>query len=255
MTDQRLINAFVGNAEVYFDNQIPTLDVLDKGYVRLTDFMGSDASIVNAARVSFDKECTPNEDGSLKERDVKLIKYLINNNERSVLRHATLQFEMYMPLFICRQYWKYIVAVANINDGVCMNESSRRYITEVPTFHIPEADQWRTAPDNKKQGSGVVADDRLGAIATQQLMEHVDKGVKLYEYWNSVGFAPEQTRLFLTSYGMYVRIRSTMSLAALVHLLEERLDGHAQSEFQVYARAMRDLTKPLFPSTFEALGL
>lgn len=229
------------------------IEVLDKGYVRLVDHLGSDASIINSARVSYDKECIPNEDGSLAERDERLMAYLVRKNEMSVFRQATLQFEIYMPLMVARQYWKYIVGASHIDDGVCMNETSRRYVTEVPTFYIPELDQWRGAPENSKQGSGEPIDPRLGYIATEQLIEYVDKGVQLYDYWMQIGVCAEQARLFLPAYGMYVRVRTTMSLAALIHLLQERLEHGAQREFQEYAKALRDLTQPLFPCTFKTI--
>lgn len=231
------------------------IDVLDHGYVRLVDHMGSDKSIIDSARVSFDKECVLNEDGSLAERDQKLMAYLIRNNEMSVFRQATVQFEMYMPLFVCRQYWKYIVGASHIDDGTCMNESSRRYLTEEPVFYIPDFNEWRSAPDNKKQGSGTPVDDRIGSVATGELIQYLDAGVKLYDHWVALGVAPEQARLFLPAYGMYVRIRSTMSLAAVIHFLQERLAHNAQKEIHDYAVAIRDLVQPLFPVAFEKLGL
>jgi len=229
------------------------IDVLDKGYVRLVDHMGDDISIVNAARVSFDKESSLKEDGSMHERDKKLMQYLVRNKEMSVFRHATLKFELYMPMMAARQYWKYIVASAHISDGVCWNESSRRYITEEPTFYIPEFNMWRGAPENKKQGSGEPIDERIGAVATQDLIKYIDQGVELYERWIASGVAPEQARLFLPSNGMYVRTRTTMSLAAFLHLLEERLANKAQYENFVYAQAMHDLVQPLFPETFKTV--
>jgi thymidylate synthase (FAD) len=229
------------------------IDVLDKGYVRLVDHMGSDASIINAARVSYDKECVPNGDGSLKERDESLMAYLVRKNEMSVFRQSTVQFEIYMPLMVARQYWKYIVGAAHIDDGVCMNETSRRYVTEVPTFYIPDLDQWREAPDNSKQGSGEQIDPRIGQVATDELMKYVGRGIEFYNYWMTMGICAEQARLFLPAYGMYVRVRTTMSLAALIHLLKERLEHGAQVEFQEYAKALRDLTAPLFPVTFKTI--
>jgi thymidylate synthase (FAD) len=228
------------------------IDLLNKGYVRLTDYMGNDATVVNAARVSFDKETTLSPMG-LSAPDKKLMDYLVRNREFSVFRHATLQFEMYMPLMTARQYWKYIVAASHIDDGTCMNESSRRYITEEPTFYIPEATEWRGTPANKKQGSGDLVDPRIGEVATKELLEYVDKGVEQYEKWMSMGICAEQARLFLPAYGMFVRLRSTMSLAALLHLLDERLGHRAQHEIFVYAQAMRDLVAPLFPATFESV--
>lgn len=229
--------------------------VLDKGYVGLTGHMGSDATIVSAARVSFDKECVPNADGSLAERDEKLMRYLIGKNEMSVFRHATVGFELYMPLMVARQYWKYIVGVAHVDDGVCMNESSRRYITENVTFYLPGDTEWRAAPDNKKQGSGIPLDSRLGGIFTEELDAFYQEGERLYDKAMAHGVAAEQARLFLPAYGLYVRVRSTLSLAAVIHFLQERLGHTAQHEIYQYASAVRDLTAPLFPATFKALGL
>lgn len=229
------------------------IDVLNSGYVRLVDHMGSDQSIINAARVSYDKECVPNPDDTLAEKDERLMAYLVRKNEMSVFRQATLQFEIYMPLMVARQYWKYIVGAAHIDDGVCMNETSRRYVTEEPTFYIPELDEWRSAPANSKQGSGEPIDPRVGQVATNELMKYIDRGLEFYDYWMKMGVCAEQARLFLPAYGMYVRVRSTMSLAALLHLLKERLEHGAQKEFQDYARALRDLTQPLFPVTFKTI--
>ena len=229
------------------------IDVLDKGYVRLVDHMGTDASIINAARVSYDKECIPNEDGTLAERDQKLMTYLVRKQEMSVFRQATLQFEIYMPLMVARQYWKYIVGAAHIDDGVCMNETSRRYVTEEPTFYFPSKTEWREAPANSKQGSGEPLDPRIGELLTEELIDWAQEGVRQYERLMKYGVCAEQARLFLPAYGMYVRVRTTMSLAALIHLLQERLEHGAQKEFQEYAKALRDLTQPLFPDTFKVI--
>lgn len=226
--------------------------VLDKGYVGLTGHLGNDNTIINAARVSFDKESP---DGPLSERDTKLMAYLINKNEMSVFRHATIGLELYMPLMVARQYWKYIVAASHIDDGTCMNESSRRYITENVTFYLPGADEWREAPANKKQGSGVPLDDRMGGWLTDELDKLYAQGEALYERALTFDVAPEQARLFLPAYGLYVRVRSTMSLAAVIHFLQERLGHTAQYEIYQYASAVRDLTAPLFPATFKVLEL
>jgi thymidylate synthase (FAD) len=229
------------------------IDVLNKGYVRLVDHMGNDVSVINAARVSFDKETQLQDDGSLADRDKRLMQYLIRNKEFSVFRHATLQFEMYMPLMVARQYWKYIVGSSHIDDGTCMNESSRRYITEDPVFYVPAFNEWRGAPDNKKQGSGEPLEERLGSYATEELLQYLDMGIQRYEKWLKIGLAPEQARLFLPAYGMYIRMRTTMSLAAFLHFLDERLAHRAQHEIFVYAQAMHDLVQPLFPETFNAV--
>lgn len=216
------------------------IDVLDKGYVRLVDHMGSDLSIVNAARVSMAKEST-----EFSDRDESLLNYLVRNKEYSPFRHAALTFEVYAPLFMARQHWKYIVASTHIDDQIGWNESSRRYVTEEPAFHIPT--EWRMAPDNKKQGSGAVADSFTSENATHLLTEYLARGEKLYQDALNAGLAPEQARLFLPAYGMYVRYRWTCSLAAVMHFLDERLEHKAQYEIQQYAQAVRDLVVPIFP--------
>jgi thymidylate synthase (FAD) len=228
------------------------IPVLDKGYVGITGVLGTDATIVNSARVSFNKEIP---EGPLAQKDERLMQYLVDKNEMSVFRHATVGLELYMPLMVARQYWKYIVGVAHVDDGVCINESSRRYITEDVAFYLPGADEWRHAPENKKQGSGIPLDSRLGGILTRDLEDLYRSGEEMYNAAMTLGVAPEQARLFLPAYGLYVRVRSTLSLAALLHFLQERLGHTAQFEIYQYASAIRDLTQPLFPATFKALGL
>ena len=130
------------------------IDVLDKGYVRLVDTMGTDLSVANAARVSYDKESILREDGSLIIADQRLIKFLWNEKHTSPFRHAAMTFEVYAPLFVARQWWKHTVASTHIDDQNGWNESSRRYITEKEEFYIPKGSDWRSKPENSKQGSG-----------------------------------------------------------------------------------------------------
>jgi thymidylate synthase (FAD) len=114
--------------------------------------MGDDLSIVNAARVSYDKESP-----EYSERDGKLLDFLIDEGHMSPLRHAALTFEIYAPLMVARQWWKYAVGSTHVDDQNGWNESSRRYITEKEEFYFPY--EWRTAPENSKQGSGPAMSD------------------------------------------------------------------------------------------------
>src|SRR6056300_1285917 len=129
------------------------VDVLDKGYVRLVDHMGSDLSVVNAARVSYDKEAA-----ELSDRDRKLINFLIREKHTSPFRHAAITFEVYAPLVVARQWCKYAVSSTHVDDQNGWNESSRRYITEDEEFYVPAATEWRSKPENGKQGSGEPVD-------------------------------------------------------------------------------------------------
>lgn len=222
------------------------LDVLDKGYVILHDVMGSDVTVANAARVSYDKRTE-----ALTPADERLIRFLAREGHTSPFRHATLQFEVYAPLMVARQHFKYIVgsSIAEATgDNMCAwNESSRRYITENEQFYVPAADEWRLAPENSKQGSGGQFDPRLGAMATQDLMDYVAHGELLYDRALKSGIAPEQARLFLPAYGLYIRYYWTASLQSVAHFLQQRLAHDSQAEIQAYARAVKELVTPAFP--------
>lgn len=219
------------------------INVLDHGYVRLVDVMGSDVTVVNAARVSYDKATDV-----LREKDERLIRFLARNGHTSPFRHATLQFEVYAPLMVARQWYKYAVSSAHLESQNAWNESSRRYVTEEPTFYVPKVNEWRSAPENKKQGSGDPIDDFLIAEeTTYRLEEYIKEGVRLYEKAMELGVAPEQARLFLPAYGMYVRWYWTASLQSVAHFLAQRLEHDAQYEIQQYAKAVHELAREKFP--------
>jgi thymidylate synthase (FAD) len=222
------------------------INVLDKGYVRLVDVMGSDLSVSNSARVSYDKAST-----ELSEADVRLIKFLAREGHTSPFRHATIQFEVYAPLMVARQHWKYIVGSDHTMDA--WNESSRRYVTEEPTFYVPDPDEWRSAPENSKQGSGSPVETKTGFDLTVELSEYIEKGERLYNEAMAQGVAAEQARLFLPAYGMYVRYYWTASLQSVAHFLNQRLAHDSQVEIQAYAKAVYELVKPHFPISIDEL--
>lgn len=147
--------------------------VLDHGYVKLVDVMGSDLSVVNAARVSYDKEST-----SLNNKDIKLIDYLVREHHDSPLRHAAMSFEIYAPLEIKNQWIKHAVASTHVDDQYAWNESSRRYVTETPTFYIPN--QFSLAPDDSKQGAGDFMDQETSNKWQVMLDSFQARGEELY---------------------------------------------------------------------------
>lgn len=219
--------------------------VLDKGSVHLHEVLGSDLTVANAARVSFNKKAE-----TMRPNDEKLIKFLAEHGHLSPFRHCTLQFEISAPLLVCRQHWKYIVG-SNFIDA--WNEMSKRYVTEDNVFYIPQPDEWRAAPENKKQGSGEPVDEMLGKAFTVALMEVIDKGENLYKWALTSGVCAEQARLFLPAYGLYVRYYWTASLQSVCHFLKQRLADDAQKEIQAYAHAIKELTIQHFPISVEAL--
>jgi len=221
-------------------------NVLDRGYVRLRDVMGDDRTIANAARVSFDRRTE-----ELDERDERLIAFLARECHDSPFRHTSLQFEVYAPLMIARQWWKYAIGSDHVMDA--WNESSRRYITENNEFYVPQADEWRSYPDNVKQGSGEPVEWIVGQKMTDDLEEIIALGEKRYNEAMAKGIAPEQARLFLPAYGMYVRWYWTASLQSVAHLIKQRTADDAQYEFRLYAEAVRELAEARFPVSLKAL--
>ena len=226
--------------------------VLDKGYVRLVNSWGSELDIVNSARVSYDKESKLRDDGSLTLNDQKLLNFLIEHKHDSTLRHAGFTFEVYAPLMIARQWYKHAVSSTHLEDQLGWNESSRRYVTENEEFYIPGASEWRSAPANSKQGSGAPILDGKGQYFTMSLNNYIAEGEELYKRAMLEGVAPEQARLFLPAYGMYVRWRWTTSLNAVLHFLSLRMGEGAQSEIADYAEVVNLLVKEKFPSTVNA---
>lgn len=227
-----------------------TIPVLDKGYVSLVNVMGNDLSIVNAARVSYDKESE-----EFSDRDEKLLEFLVREGHTSPFRHAAVTFEVYAPLFVARQWWKYAVASTHIDDQNGWNESSRRYITEEEQFYVPLDSEWRSKPENSKQGSGEPLEATIGGEFTDKLIKTISLGTSLYHDALNAGVAPEIARLFLPAYGMYVRWRWTVSLQGVMTFLEQRMEHDAQVEIQQYAFAVKDLVAEHFPNSFKALHI
>jgi len=259
------------------------IDVLDKGYVRYDKHMGSDLDVVNSAKVSFDRASA-----TFEEKEARLLAFLVRDGHTSTFRHSAVTLEVYAPLITARQWWKYAVASAHVEDQLGWNESSRRYITETPEFYLVAPDEWRSVPENKKQGSGptiesLSAEDwekgnreffswnpedghyqppniddvlawqmQYGNYWTKQLAGMYSAGLHYYDQAIERGIAPEQARLFLPAYGLYVRWRWTFSLGAGLHFLHQRLAHDAQSEIRSYAEAVRDILKIHFPKSVEA---
>ena len=206
-----------------------TISVLDKGFVRLVDSMGSDLSVVNAARISYNRSSN-----EMDEKDLKLLKYLWNNKHTSPFRHAFVQIHIKAPIFIFRQWQKHQV-------GCSWNEMSGRYVKMKEEFYNP--DLWRKQHKTNKQSSeGAVQDQRR---MTDEYNDALTTCIDVYRNLLNAGVAREQARLVLPT-SLYSECIWTCSLQALMHFLRERMNPAAQQEIQDYARAVLKLTSPLF---------
>jgi len=209
--------------------------------------MGTEVDIANAARVSYDKEVY-----AIQDSDKRLIQFLISHRHDSTLRHNVMSFEVYAPLMVARQWWKHHVGSTHVEEQNGWNESSRRYITEEPVFYIPTFDEWREKAANNKQGSGAPVSKDTGVMATKLMQAHAQKSLDLYDEAMERGISPEQARMFLPAYSMYVRWRWTASLNAILSFLELRQGETAQDEITQYANAVATFVEGQYPITMEA---
>lgn len=208
--------------------------------------MGSDLSVANAARASFAKRSY-----EFNEADARLVRFLSKEDHSSPFRHAFLTFEIKAPLMVARQWWKYVVGSDHTMDG--WNEASRRYVTMEPEFYRPRHHAWRSAPENKKQGSGGPVDSIIGGGLSDSLNEVLDFCMERYQQAINSGVAVEQARLFLPAYGMYTNWWWSCSLQSCLHFVKQRVADDAQKEIQEYALVIRDLAEKVFPVTFETI--
>ena len=220
--------------------------------------MGSDLSVVNAARVSFAKESFAQDDeyteveydtwsGSipvLLESDKKLINYLAKHNHWSPFGHASLQFYIAAPVFVARQLVKHQV-------GLTWNEVSRRYVDMEPEFFTPET--WRGSAENKKQGS---SEEEININPSHRVIDEyqiVLKSAKwTYEYLLRLGVCPEQARMVLPQ-NTYTEWYWTGTLYAFARVCNLRCKGDTQEETRNVAWEIHDLAKDKFLVSWPAL--
>src|SRR5690606_21575425 len=161
------------------------------------------------------------------------------------------------PLMVARQHFKYIVGSSILeatgDNMTAWNESSRRYVTEEPSFYVPPPKERRSAPAKSKQGSGEPISSDQGVAYTRALEMIIGLGESWYEDAMKAGICAEQARLFLPAYGTYVKYYWTASLQSVCHFLNQRLAHDSQVEIQAYAKAVLELIKPLFPISVEKL--
>lgn len=219
-------------------------NIFGEGFVEYVNHMGDDLMVCNAARVSFNKETFYDEDGNLQDRDEKLIKYLAEHNHWTPFAHPQITLRIRTPIAIRAQLGKHQI-------GLVMNEVSRRYVKDSPSFYVPI---WRGAPtDGAKQGSSdfIQNDEDREEFDAQYIRLCLDASM-LYSDLIDKGIAPEQAR-FVLPQGMYTEWFWTGSLAAFARVCKLRLDSHAQWEVRKVAKAISSIVEPLYPVSWKYL--
>jgi len=218
---------------------IDKIDVLDHGYVRLVDNMGSDLSVVRSARVSYDAE--PRGDGS----DEKLIKYLMKNEHSTPFESVTFTFEVKAPLFVVAQWqrhrtWSY-------------NQVSARYTELAEEFYVPDIDKIGVQSKNNKQGR--TFDTSLNSVETSvYYSESCELSFGAYRTLIANGWPRELARCVLPL-STYTRMFATVNLWNLLRFITLRDDEHAQWEIQQYAKALAEFAYMAAPVCMKAFRL
>ena len=207
------------------------------GFVEMLETFGSDLTVVNAARVSFEKESL-----ELVKQDIGLINYLAKHDHISPFFHPQIRLRLKMPIFIAREWFRHTI-------GFARNEISRRYVDSPPSIWTPDC--FRERDVNLKQGSKGTPIENAD-VATKMYNETVDECLKTYNKLLEMKVAPEIARSILPQ-GMYTEFIETGSLAAYVRLCNLRMDSHAQREIQEYAQAICSLIEPHFPHSWKAM--
>lgn len=203
--------------------------------VSLVDHCGTDLSVVNAARVSFDKVSEEFKDG-----DNKLINYLAKHKHFSPFNHSFITVRVKAPIFVARQLVKH--------KFMPFNETSRRYVTTEPEFYFPEI--WRKKADNVKQGSSDEVYDVSWDLP--YIKENIQSLLNMYNQFINLGMCAEQARMVLPQNTMTEWIWSG-TLGAFCDMLRLRLDPHTQYESRIVAQKIYDIVQPLFPVSVDAL--
>jgi thymidylate synthase (FAD) len=232
---RRMARITVPAAEALLD---PRLDVLDHGFVRLVDYLGGDARIVQAARVSY------GEGTKTAREDRALIDYLLRNRHTSPFEQVILTFHVKMPIFVARQWIRHRTAR--------VNEISGRYSVMADDFYLPRPFEVRFQSAHDKQGS---AADEVPEALRERVIAILREGQRRtygeYEQLLEDGIARELARVNLPL-SLYTELYWQIDLNNLFHFLRLRLDWHAQYEIRAYGDAIGRCVRAVAPLAFEA---
>ena len=225
-----MAHCIVPEAEEILDKTFP---VLDKGFVRLVDYLGSDQRIVQSARVSYG-------DGTKTvSQDSALIDYLLRHQHTSPFEQVVLTFHVKMPIFVARQWVRHRMGR--------MNEISGRYSIMKDEFYVPALEDISPQSTDNKQGR---ATEAMPADAAQKIQnKFIASQERSYEEYSGLieeGLAREVARINLPL-SLYTEFYWEMDLHNLFHFLRLRLDSHAQYEIREYAKVLLELTRKVAP--------
>jgi thymidylate synthase (FAD) len=216
------------------------LPVLDHGFVRVVDYMGDDAAVVQAARVSYGR-------GTRKTtEDEGLIRYLMRHHHSTPFEMCEIKYHVKLPIFVARQWIRH--RTANVN------EYSARYSIMDKDYYLPAPENLATQSSDNRQGRGEILDAATAASVLTLLRDDAEQTYAHYEDMldeNGIGLARELARMNLTL-NTYTQWYWKTDLHNLFHFLHLRADSHAQYEIRVYAEAMLQTVQAWVPLCYAA---
>ena len=217
------------------------------GYIELINSMGNDLDIVNDARASYDKVSE-----EWTEKDEKLLRYLINHEHWSPFRGVVFKFRVKAPLYICRQWWKHVIASNHNDEQLGWNEQSFRYVdmSDKADFYVPSG--FRKQDKKNKQSSTGEFNTEEQKILYESYADSVTESFINYQLMITQGVCREQARGVLPT-SIYTTWVWTTSLQALVNFLQLRLGKGAQDEITAYAKCLVNVVKDVTPYTYKYL--
>jgi len=230
-----MAHCIVEAAEKLLDKEFP---VLDKGFVRLVDYLGSDQRIVQAARVSY------GEGTKSYREDRGLINYLLRNDHTSPFEQVNFTFHIKMPIFVARQWIRHRTGR--------VNEISGRYSVMSDEAYLPDLEHLNTQSSDNKQGRNSEPMAESEAKRVQELLKTDQKrAFETYRELLDSDLAREIARINLPL-SLYTEWYWQMDLHNLLHFLALRLDAHAQWEIRTYAETIYSIIREVVPMTAEA---
>ncbi len=217
---------------------LATVGVLDKGFVRLVDYMGDDQRVLQAARVSTGKDMQKADP----EKDRKLLRFMFRKGHTSPFEKVRFEFHAKMPIFVARQWVRHRMA--------SINEASGRYKEMPEEFYIPKV--WRSQSKTNKQGADADFKHVDNVAFSGLITAQCHKAFECYQELMDAGVAKEMARLVLPL-NLYTEWYWTTDLHNLLNnFLYKRLDEAAQWEMRQYADAIYELITPIVPWSVEA---
>lgn len=221
---------------------IKTINLLDQGYLKLLAILGDDKAIVNAARISYDKQ--DHADDSLNTKDKNLIFYLLKHGHTSPFEQVVFTFLVKAPIFVARQWFRHRTHR--------INEMSGRYTEFDAEFYIPEDAHINEQSSSNKQGRGAALPEAEAAEIRAALTAGHSSAYETYKtFIDKHGLTRELARTIL-GVGFFTKFQVQIDLNNLFKFFKLRGDGHAQHEIRVYAEAMASIVKDLCPVSYEA---